>query len=181
MSRRPIFRWAAPQVYSTLSKCSAAWRVSPSRSSRRAMWCAILWCKGLYRLMKKKRPSQTIKPETAPLELTVQYAFRKAGAARRPWAPTRHMIALWAYAALGPRRTPCDLAVRVVGAPESRRLNKQFRGKDKPTNVLSFPATVAQADGRRPLGDLIVCAPVVAEEAAQQAKSREAHWAHMVV
>lgn len=131
--------------------------------------------------MKKKRPSQTIKPETAPLELTVQYAFRKAGAARRPWAPTRHMIALWAYAALGPRRTPCDLAVRVVGAAESRRLNKQFRGKDKPTNVLSFPATVAQADGRRPLGDLIVCAPVVAEEAAQQAKSREAHWAHMVV
>ena len=131
--------------------------------------------------MKKKRPSRTVESEAVPLALTVQYAFRKAGAARRPWAPSRHMIALWAYAALGPRRSPCDLAVRVVGAVESRRLNKQFRGKDKPTNVLSFPATVAQADGRRPLGDLIVCAPVVAEEAAQQAKSREAHWAHMVV
>src|SRR5262245_5051215 len=102
--------------------------------------------------MKKKRPSPTVEPSIVPLQLTVQYVERK------PWAPARHMIALWAYAALGPRRSPCDLAVRIVSPAESRHYNKHYRGKNKPTNVLSFPATIAQADGRRPLGDLIVCA-----------------------
>ena len=99
-----------------------------------------------------------------------------------------------------------DLTIRVVGAAESRRLNRTWRGKDKPTNVLSFPSAAldaplprasrgragrgrsALADGRRPmagsplpLGDLAICAPVVAREAREQGKPATAHWAHMVI
>jgi len=70
------------------------------------------------------------------------------------------------------------LSIRVVGSAESRRLNRTWRGKDKPTNVLSFPAPATQSPL---LGDLAICAPVVAREAREQGKSTQAHWAHMVV
>lgn len=84
------------------------------------------------------------------------------------------------------------LTIRVVGAAESRRLNRTWRNKDKPTNVLSFPAAplspgVTGEPPRFPveefseLGDLAICAPVVAREALEQGKSLQAHWAHMVV
>lgn len=71
-----------------------------------------------------------------------------------------------------------SLSIRVVGTAESRRLNRTWRGKDKPTNVLSFPAPATQSPL---LGDLAICAPVVAREAREQGKSAQAHWAHMVV
>lgn len=85
-----------------------------------------------------------------------------------------------------------DIAIRIVSAAESRRLNRTWRGKDKPTNVLSFPlhshSLPPSARGRgqtqaasAPLGDLAICAPVVAREAREQGKSPHAHWAHMVV
>lgn len=90
-----------------------------------------------------------------------------------------------------------DLTIRIVGAAESRKLNRTWRGKDKPTNVLSFPAmswaavpAVAGRAGRphtqglhdtNELGDLAICAPVVAREAREQGKPAQAHWAHMVV
>jgi probable rRNA maturation factor len=64
----------------------------------------------------------------------------------------------------------------VVGPAESRALNRRYRGKDKPTNVLSFPC---EAPGE--LGDVVICAPVVAREAREQGKAVAAHWAHMVV
>jgi probable rRNA maturation factor len=84
------------------------------------------------------------------------------------------------------------LTIRVVGAAESRRLNRTWRNKDKPTNVLSFPAAslAPGASGEPPqfpakefaeLGDLAICAPVVAREAREQGKPLQAHWAHMVV
>ena len=69
------------------------------------------------------------------------------------------------------------LTIRVVGTAESRQLNRTWRGKDKPTNVLSFPA----GDVADELGDLAICAPVVAREAREQGKALQAHWAHMVV
>ncbi len=80
---------------------------------------------------------------------------------------------------------PLELAIRVVGDDESRALNNDYRGKDKPTNVLSFPAelpemVLAELD-ERPLGDLVICAPVVAREADEQGKPLAAHWAHMTV
>jgi probable rRNA maturation factor len=72
-----------------------------------------------------------------------------------------------------------QLGVRVVGSAESRRLNARYRGKDKPTNVLSF--SPAYAGVGRPLGDLVICAQVVRSEAREQGKRLQAHWAHLVV
>lgn len=109
------------------------------------------------------------------IEINVIYATRK------PWVPSRKHITRWVRAAFGPRRGAWELVVRVVGRAESHRLNHRYRHRNKATNVLSFPATVRRADGQRQLGDLVVCAPVVAGEAREQHKSRAAHWAHMIV
>ena len=72
----------------------------------------------------------------------------------------------------------------MVGAAESRRLNARFRGRDQPTNVLSFPAAAlpaANGADPRPLGDLVICPQVLRSEAREQSKSLRAHWAHLVV
>ncbi|MFL1483709.1 rRNA maturation RNase YbeY [Marinobacter sp. LN3S78] len=74
-----------------------------------------------------------------------------------------------------------EVTLRLVDESESQALNHQYRGKDRPTNVLSFPFE-APAGITVPLaGDLVICAPVVAREAAEQDKTPEAHWAHMVI
>ncbi|KAA1176331.1 rRNA maturation RNase YbeY [Marinobacter salinexigens] len=74
-----------------------------------------------------------------------------------------------------------EVTIRIVGALESQSLNHEYRGKDRPTNVLSFPFE-APAGITVPLaGDLIICAPVVEKEAHEQHKTCVAHWAHMVV
>lgn len=73
------------------------------------------------------------------------------------------------------------LSVRVVGKTASRSLNAAYRRKDKPTNVLSFAGAGASPDGRYFLGELVICAAVVASEAAVQQKTLASHWAHMVV
>jgi probable rRNA maturation factor len=95
----------------------------------------------------------------------------------RAWAPPRSRMANWAAAALGRRAVGREIAVRVVATGESQRLNKQWRGKDKPTNVLSFPAPPDLPT----LGDLVICAKLVREEAERFGKKLEARWAHMVV
>lgn len=92
---------------------------------------------------------------------------------RRPWAPAPATLRRWARLAAGRRRG--ELGIRVVGSRESRALNERWRGRAQPTNVLSFPG-----DGRM-IGDLVVCAPVVAREARAQGKALSAHWAHMVL
>jgi len=109
------------------------------------------------------------------LELDVSYA------ARRPWVPSPRQLAAWAAAALAPTRRPTVLSVRVVGRARSRSLNAHYRHKDKPTNVLSFGGAGRVPDGRHFLGELVICAPVVAQEARTQAKTLESHWAHMTV
>jgi probable rRNA maturation factor len=106
--------------------------------------------------------------------------------ATRAWSPARSRMARWASAALGRQGEGREIAVRVVAARESRALNKLWRGKDKPTNVLSFPAPAQTKRGlpkdqSLPLGDLVICAQVVREEAARDGKPVEAHWAHMIV
>ena len=73
-----------------------------------------------------------------------------------------------------------EICVRVVDETESRELNRRYREKDKPTNVLSFPAEITLPAGRV-WGDIVICAPVVAREAAAQGKPLTAHFAHMVV
>lgn len=79
-----------------------------------------------------------------------------------------------------------EVSIRVVDEAESRALNAQYRGHDAPTNVLSFPAELDALPGLPPedrtlLGDIVVCAPVVEREAAQQGKDASHHWTHMLV
>ncbi|HTC50936.1 MAG TPA: rRNA maturation RNase YbeY [Steroidobacteraceae bacterium] len=102
----------------------------------------------------------------------------------RDWAPTAAEIRRWAGAALGRRASGAELAVRVVRPAESKRLNARYRGRDKPTNVLSFPVArlpPAAGNAPRPLGDLVICARVVRAEARAQRKGIKAHWAHLVI
>ncbi len=99
----------------------------------------------------------------------------------RSWVPRASEIAAWAATALGRRAARGELGVRIVGAAESRRLNARYRGKDKPTNVLSFPPAPLPANDARPLGDLVICAQVVRSEAREQRKPLKSHWAHLVV
>jgi len=87
----------------------------------------------------------------------------------------------WVEATLLPFNKPFELTIRLVGNEESQQLNSQYRGKDKPTNVLSFPFEVPEGIELNLLGDLIICVPVVRQEAMAQQKSLNAHWAHMVV
>jgi probable rRNA maturation factor len=111
-----------------------------------------------------------------PLAVDVQYGTKK------PYAPPAARIAEWAREAVGRDGRGAELSVRVSTAAESRRLNHAWRGKDKPTNVLSFPAELPRGAGpTRLLGDVVICAAVVAREAREQGKTLRAHWAHMVV
>lgn len=90
--------------------------------------------------------------------------------------PSATSLRAFALAALPKRHG--ELTIRIVDAEESQALNHAYRGKDKPTNVLSFQGEVAIAGI---LGDLVICAPVVVREAQEQGKAVRAHWAHMVV
>lgn len=97
-----------------------------------------------------------------------------------PGIPDDNAFGRWAQRAwLGD--DPSEVTIRIVDADESAALNGEYRGKNGPTNVLSFPFE-APAGITVPLaGDLIICAPVVEKEAKDQHKELEAHWAHMVV
>ncbi len=74
-----------------------------------------------------------------------------------------------------------EFTARFVGIEESQALNLQFRGKDKPTNVLSFPFESPPGIEMPLLGDLVICAPVISQEAAEQNKPVAFHYAHMLV
>jgi probable rRNA maturation factor len=94
--------------------------------------------------------------------------------------PTDGQFERWAAVALQ-GRSEAELTIRLVDREESRDLNRRFRGKDAPTNVLSFPADLP-ADLALPLlGDIVICAPLVAEEAVAQGKREDAHWAHLTI
>ncbi len=102
-------------------------------------------------------------------------------AARRPWVPRRAQFAAWAGAALSGAAARTSLSILVVGAARSRSLNLRWRNLNRPTNVLSFDGAGTSPNGRRLLGELVICAPVVAHEAKAQGKTAAAHWAHMTV
>ena len=113
------------------------------------------------------------------LDVAVGYALPRAG------IPAANSFRKWVAAALAGRIREADLAIRIVGAREGRALNRHYRGKDYATNVLSFPAELPDGlpEGvRLPLlGDLVICAPVVAREAKEQRKPVAAHYAHLTV
>jgi probable rRNA maturation factor len=110
--------------------------------------------------------------------LAVEVQFAQSG----PSVPDARQITDWARAAWQAPGQDAEVVVRVTDEAESRQLNYDYRGKDTPTNVLSFPfGPLPPGIDLRHLGDLVICAPVVVREARQQGKSTEAHWAHMVV
>lgn len=96
--------------------------------------------------------------------------------------PSAEQLRRWAEAALLAPDGEHELTVRIVDEAESAALNATYRHKNGPTNVLSFPfeAPIPEVDTGL-LGDVVLCAPVVAREAAAQGKSPEAHWAHLLV
>ena len=95
--------------------------------------------------------------------------------------PTEEQIVQWATAAVQPEGDEVEMTVRIVDESESHDLNLTYRGKDRPTNVLSFPFECPDEVELPLLGDLVICRQVVEREAAEQEKPLIAHWAHMVV
>ena len=108
-------------------------------------------------------------------KVSVDNASREAG------VPGEAEFVRWIAAALAGRRDGAELAIRIVDESEGAELNSTYRGKQGPTNVLSFPAELPAGVPLALLGDLVICAPVVAREAREQGKAPEAHWAHLVV
>jgi len=112
-------------------------------------------------------------------DVSVSYATARAG------VPSAASFRRWVAAALAGRDAPAELAIRIVGVDEGRELNRQYRGRDYATNVLSFPAERPEglpADVDLPgLGDLVICSEVVAREAAEQSKRPADHYAHLTV
>ena len=98
-----------------------------------------------------------------------------------PDVPAVDLIQDWVSHSLISKHQQLEQTIRIVDESESRLLNKTWRGKNKPTNVLSFPAEDSEYLDYDHLGDLVICAAVVAAEAAQQNKDLYAHWTHMVV
>ena len=96
-------------------------------------------------------------------------------------APSRRRLQHWASAALGRRGAERELAVRFVSSRQMRRLNHRYRGKDRPTNVLAFPAAAVPGVRPQPMGDVVICPAVLRREARAQGKPLQAHWAHLVV
>ena len=94
--------------------------------------------------------------------------------------PPARQFESWVGAALQQPYPDLEQTIRIVDLPESRALNRRYRDVDAATNVLAFPGGHELLDYAC-LGDLVICAPVVAREAAEQGKAAEAHWAHMVV
>jgi probable rRNA maturation factor len=103
-------------------------------------------------------------------------------ASREP-VPTGKDIRHWIKTTLSGRisQPQVEVSVRLVDNEEMTQLNAKYRGKKGPTNVLSFPADLPPELELPLLGDIVICAPVVAAEAAQQGKNTTAHWAHMTV
>lgn len=87
----------------------------------------------------------------------------------------------WVEAALGGCREQTEVVIRIVDTEEGRQLNATWRGRDRPTNVLSFPAELPPELELPLLGDLVLCAPVIAAEAREQGKSLQDHYAHLTV
>ncbi len=102
------------------------------------------------------------------LSFTVQYAVKPET------VPTRHQFRKWALAAL---ENDAEITLRIVDEAEGRELNRDYRGRDYATNVLTFPL----ADDPLLMGDIAMCASVVEKEAAEQGKPLEAHYAHLLI
>jgi probable rRNA maturation factor len=115
------------------------------------------------------------KSNKAMLNLEVQYAMEGEN------LPGEEQIQTWVAAVLDGQREESELTVRITDAEEIIQLNSEYRQKDTPTNVLSFPMDFPEEVNIPMLGDIVICTEVVEREAKEQNKPLEAHWAHMVV
>lgn len=109
------------------------------------------------------------------IEVVVQYATASAK------LPSKKAIRTWVEAALRGLRERAQVTIRIVDEEEGALLNRRWRKRQGPTNVLAFPCTDLEALAPELLGDVVVCAPVVEREALEQNKAPDAHWAHMVI
>ena len=121
------------------------------------------------------RANAAAAPRRAPVRVAVSSGVRSSVPGPRAISQRVRL------SAAGRVRKTMDLSLRVVGSAAGRALNRRYRGLDYPTNVLSFAAPRAARLRDRQLGDLVICAPVVAREARQQGKVLRAHWAHLVI
>ncbi len=110
-------------------------------------------------------------------QVHVGYALPRTG------LPAATSFRRWVDAALqgARRRRPAELAIRLVGHDEGRALNRDYRGRDYATNVLSFPVELPPGVALPLIGDLAICAPVVLREAAEQGKPARDHFAHLTI
>jgi probable rRNA maturation factor len=117
------------------------------------------------------------------LELDYQIALAGQNSASTKDLPSKQQLHDWVSAALeqAEYQHPAQLTIRVVDGEEMTQLNQTYRHKDGATNVLSFPFEAPAQVPLPLLGDVVICAPVVAQEAQQQQKTLIQHWAHMVV
>lgn len=129
----------------------------------------------MSRYRQRKHPKGIRQGMPDMIEVELQQASSSAA------VPDEDCIKAWVDAILRGKREEAELVVRVVDEAESAELNGTYRGKDYPTNVLSFPFETPPGVPCGHLGDLVVCAAVVEREAAEQNKPPQAHWAHMVV
>lgn len=111
--------------------------------------------------------------------MTIHVAIQKESNA--DFIPQNEQFIQWTNAALTKELADAEVTIRIVDEKEARDLNKQWRGKDYATNVLSFPIDEEIADGTTLLGDIVICAPIVKQETEEQNKMIEAHWAHLVI
>lgn len=107
--------------------------------------------------------------------IDISYGLPRSG------LPAASTLRAYAEAALAGRREDGELSVRIVDTDEGRALNRDYRDKDYATNVLSFPAELPPGVPLPILGDLVLCAPVIAREAEEQGKPLKHHYAHMLV
>lgn len=110
-----------------------------------------------------------------PVQLDVQIACKDEK------LPSLAQLQTWTEIALSTIENDPELTIRIVGSEESQQLNHQYRQKNKPTNVLSFPFEVPEGIEINLLGDLVICADIVIQEANNQNKAINDHWAHLVI
>ena len=109
------------------------------------------------------------------IEVTVQYAIEMSD------LPDEKQFRYWVETALKNLKENAELTIRIVGEKEGTQLNEQWRKSKGPTNVLSFSNEEVSEIAPDFLGDIVICAPVVAREAKEQNKNSHSHWAHMVI
>ena len=116
-----------------------------------------------------------------PQSRQVQHIIDVQVASRAEHIPTEERFQSWVNTALQGTDKSNEICIRIVDEEEAAELNSKWRDKDGPTNVLSFPVDTPPEIEPRLLGDVIVCAQVVAREADEQDKPAEHHWAHLVI